>query len=69
MGEPLAFGQLSMEVWAVSAPERTGEPFPRILVRPHSARPFALRRFRTLLASRCGSRCLRMLLSWSRMDA
>ena len=39
-GEPLAFGQPSMEVWAVSAPERTGEPFSRILVRPHSARPY-----------------------------
>jgi len=39
VGEPLAFGQPSMEVLAVSAPDRTGEPTPRIFVRPHSARP------------------------------
>ena len=42
VGEPLVFGQLSLEVLAVSAPERTGKPLARTLVRPHSARPCGL---------------------------
>jgi hypothetical protein len=38
-GEPLAFGQLSLELLAASAPDRSWQPVARISDRPHTARP------------------------------
>jgi hypothetical protein len=43
VGEPLVFGQLSVGVLVFSAPDRTGKPMARTLVRPHPARPCVLR--------------------------
>ncbi len=38
-GKPLAFGQLSVELLAVPAPDRTGEPVARNCFGPHPACP------------------------------